>query len=274
MFNQILDRGYFISIGGDRKMFTLRQGNALGHEWHIQNLSHTWEDAEAKAFEVTGFHLPAPECILNPLKSHETIDTALMPWGKYKGQNINEIAVFDLQYLNWMVTNDEEVAESDPDHKTDRTIKLIAKIPKLIEFRAEQARIKSEREAKWKAEREALQASSKHLGTIDERIKFTGTVTFTKFFENEWGYGSMTKVITDCGSEVMYWNTFGVDASELGFTGHKLDAAKGDRIEFMAAVKAHGEYEGTKQTTVKRATKGKLLSAGKETADYINTYAA
>jgi len=272
MFNILQDKGYFIGIGGEGKMFTLRRGNLLGEEWHIRNLSHTWEEAEKKAFEITGFLLPAPECLLNTLKSQETMETAVMPFGKYKGENINKVASFDLRYLDWIVRINEETFAANPNYKIDRTIKLISNLPALIEFREEQIRLKDEREAKWKSERESMINSSKHIGTIGERIEFTGTIMFIKQFDTSYGTGSMTKVHTDDGYELIYWNTFKVDASELGFDLNKLDGAKGDRITFFATVKEHNEYNGIKQTIVKRATKTKLLCPGEDTITYLQGY--
>jgi len=271
--NPLPDRGYYIAISQEGKMFTLRQCAAFsGSDCHIQNLSHVWEEAEAKAKAVTGFDLEAPEMKLKDLKVHETIDTALMPWGKYKGLNINDIAMDDLRYLVWMVTNNEERLAEDPSHKTDRTIKLIAELPDVINYRKEQIRLKAEREAKWAAEREEMLKTSKHLGTIGERIEFTGTIVFEKSFETEYGIGCMSKVHTDDGCEIMYWNTFNLDVTSVGFTDHKIESHKGDHVTFFAAVKVHSEYNGIKQTVVKRATRAKLLAAGKDNLEYINRY--
>lgn len=272
MFHQLPDKGYYIAIGGEGKMFTLRQSSYSGYDGHIRNLSHVWEEAEKKAKEITGFDLDAPEVHLNPLKSHETIDTAILRFGKHKDRLITEVAEDDIRYLVWLIESNEESLKADANYKIDRTIKLAAQLPDVIAYRKEQTRLKAEREAKWKAEREAITKSSKHIGNIDERIEFTGTVVFTKDFETEYGIGYMTKVHTDDGCEVIYWNNFGLDASEQGFTEHKIDSDKGDRITFFAAIKAHSEYQGIKQTVIKRATRGKLLEAGERNLEFINRY--
>lgn len=272
MYNVLGDNGYFIAIGGQGKMFTLRKCNRLGEEWHIQNLAHTWEEAEAKAFERTGFHLPAPECTLNPLASHMTIEDAKMPYGKYKDCLVTDVVKEDLGYLVWWTNRAKEFYESDPNAKVKRLDKIIMEIPAVVEELTRRENAHKEREAKRQAENEALQASSKFIGTIDERLQFTGTIVFTKSFENAYGIGHMTKVHTDDGSEVMYWNIIGLDASDLGFTDHKLDGNVGDKVTFYAAVKDHSVYNGIKQTVVKRATRGKLIEAGKETANYINMF--
>lgn len=273
MFNALPDRGYSISIGGQHKMFTLRQGNQLGEEWHICNLAHTWEEAERKAFERTGIHLPAPECTLNPLATQVTREEATMPYGKHKDRLVLEVAEDDLGYLVWWALKAKDFYESDPNARVKRVDRFIMELPEVVEEIERREAAKAEREAKWQAEKEALRASSKHLGTIGERIQFTGTITFTKSFENDYGVGFMSKVITDDGSEVMYWNLFMLDASELGFSDNKLDGDKGDRITFFAKVKDHGEYDGVKQTVVSRATRGKLLEAGETNSEYIKRFA-
>lgn len=275
MFHMLPDRGYFISIGHDRKMFTLRQGNALGEEWHIQNLAHTWEEAEKKAFERTGFHLPAPECILNPLKAHETIDNAIMKFGKYKDQHIKDIAQIDIRYLAWVASTIEEDKINFPDKRPDRTKVLISEMPEVIAYNEEQERKRKELEAKWAAEREAEQKNSKFLGEIGERLEFTGTISFVKFFDGEFGTRYLTKVVTDEGNVVMYWNIIGADVTDFNLCDKeitKIDAAKGDRVYFKAAVKKHDEFRDVKQTVVSRATKGKLLSAGPETLNLISRW--
>lgn len=273
--NALPDKGYFISIGADRKMFTLRQGNSAGKEWHIQNLSHTWEEAEKKAFEVTGLHLPAPECILNPLKAHETIDTAIMQWGKYKDMHIKDIAKEDVRYLAWVASTLEEDKINFPDKRPDRTKVLISQLPEVIAYNEEQERLKKEREEKWEAERKAEQEGSEHIGEVGDRIEFTGTVSFTRSFENDYGFGFQTKLVTDDGNVVIYWNLFGAEVADFGIDPDnikKIDAEKGDRITFRAAVKKHDEFKGVKQTVISRATKCKLLSAGKESMNFLSKY--
>jgi uncharacterized protein (DUF3820 family) len=268
------DNGYHIEIGGEGKMFTLRKMAPYSNsDHHIQNLAHTWEEAEAKAFAITGFHLEAPAVMLNPLATQVTRGDATMPYGKYRGRLLTEVIEEDLGYLVWWSLKSKDFYESDPTANVKRFDRIVMELPEVLTEIECREKAKAEREAKWKAEAEAMQKSSRHLGTIGERMEFTGTVVFEKSFDTEYGVGFMTKVHTDDGCELMYWNIFGLDASELGYTHGKLDSQKGDRITFFAAVKDHSEYNGIKQTVIKRATRGKLLEAGKENAININRYA-
>lgn len=271
--NTLPQNGYYIDIGGQHKMFTLwKKAPFSSSHMYIQNLAHTWEEAEAKAFEVTGFHLEAPACILDPLATQITRGDATMPYGKYRGRLVEDVVEDDIGYLVWWASRSKEFYESDPEARVKKIDKIIMELPEVTAELERRELARKEREAKWAAEKEAVRQSSRHLGTIGERIQFTGVITFTKSFENAYGIGWMTKVLTDDGCEVMYWNLLGLDAKEIGFEHHKLDGAKGDRVSFFAAVKDHGEYDGIKQTVVKRATKGKLLCPGEETTTYLQTY--
>lgn len=269
---KIINKGYYIAIGGEGKMFTLRQTAAYSnHDVHIQNLGHTVEVAEQRAFEVTGFKLEAPALNLNALASQVTLEDATLPYGKYRGELVVNIVEEDLGYLVWWANRAKEFYANDLNSKPSRLDRIIMEHPAVVEEIERREAAYKARQAKWKAEKEALQNSSKHIGEIGVRQEFVGTVTFTKSFENDWGIGFMTKLVTDDGNEVMYWNIIGADASEFNFDG-KIDADKGDRVSFFAKIKDHGEYDGVKQTTVQRATKGKLLEAGESTKNYLSRY--
>lgn len=272
MYMQLPDRGYFISIGGEHKMFTLRQGNMAGKEWHIQNLAHTWEEAEQRAFEVTGFHLAAPECILNPLASHITRSDATMPYGKYRGRLVTEIIDEDVGYLVWWAERCISFYAENKDQPVKRIDRIIMELPEVTEEIKRREELRAAREAKYEAERQKLRESSQYLGTIGERIQFTGTIAFVKHGGDEYRPWTLTKLITDEGSVVTYWNSYGMDATELGFEHHKLTGERGDRLTFFAAVKNHEEYNGIKQTVVGRATRGKLLCPGDDTVVYLKNY--
>lgn len=271
MFMQLPDNGYFIAIGGEGKMFTLRKGNRLGEEWHIQNLAHTWEEAEQRAFEVTGFHLAAPECILNPLASQVTREDATMPYGKYRGMTLQEVIDEDVDYLCWWAERCISFYAENKDHQIKKIDRIIMELPEVTAVLEERKAAKAAREAKWEAERQKLRESSQYLGTIGERIQFTGTIAFVKHGGDEYQPWTLTKLITDDGSVVTYWNTYGLDASAIGFDQYKLDGKKGDHITFFAAVKNHEEYNGIKQTVVKRATRGKMLCPGWENVEQLRS---
>jgi hypothetical protein len=276
MFNALYQRGYFISIGGQGKMFTLRQGNNIGEEWHIQNLGHDMQTAEKRAKEITGFDLEAPSMILNPLASKVTWDEAKLPYGKHKGRFLSEVVNDDLGYLVWWSNRAKEFYESCPNERVKRFDKLVMETPEVIAEIEKRDAAYAVRKAQWEAEAQALRESSVHLGEVGERIQFTGTITFEKSFENEWGYSYLTKIRTDEGSEVIYWNLIPCLVNDVRECAAKpttkMDATKGDRVTFFAKVKKHDEYNGVKQTVVQRATKGKLLGASEETARQLEVF--
>lgn len=115
---------------------------------------------------------------------------------------------------------------------------LLAKLPQwLAESKA--------KEAARAQENAARAAVSQHLGNIGDRLTFTATVRFAKFFENEVGNrfsgGWTLTVLDDEQGNVLVWKG-------SGFAG----VERGTKITFKGTVKAHTERDGVKQTQLTR----------------------
>lgn len=91
-----------------------------------------------------------------------------------------------------------------------------------------------------RAERDRLNALSQHVGSVGERMTFTGEIVgyFFKQPTNDSDGYELTTVRTDEGNLVKWYN------NQLG--------ERGDRVSFKATVKAHCDYKGVKSTRVNR----------------------
>lgn len=107
-------------------------------------------------------------------------------------------------------------------------------------------------------ERDRQAATSEYIGTRGERQDFTARVQFTKSFEKEWGTSHITVLHDDDGNVIKYWNHINILDPQPDNPKAKRPAVKGERVTFSATVIEHDTYQGVKQTTVQRATKGKL----------------
>lgn len=85
-------------------------------------------------------------------------------------------------------------------------------------------------------------SASSFVGRPGERIEVTGTVTFVRFFDSDWGTKALVKV--DAAGDVLTW--WCSNASKA--------PAIGDTVTGRATVKAHETYQGVKQTVITRAT--------------------
>jgi len=172
---------------------------------------------------------------------HHAIQTIkysdLFPFGKHKGYVISKA---EPKTIMWW-------AEQEPRDEVGRAL-----INRCIE-------IADERElffihnliCKGLQVEKAMEPESDYIGTVGERIKFSGDVVFFKGFETAYGWSSITKIKDPDGNLIVYFGT-----AELG--------AVGDSVEFMAKVKKHEEYQDDKQTTVQRPTKIKNKSGHEE----------
>ena len=123
-----------------------------------------------------------------------------------------------------------------------------------------------------KKRREAEGKLSNHVGTVGERIEITATIVMIKSYEkaysfNKWDtQGTITKLVDDNGNQFIYFND--IKTKELHAVDARMntpsfeDTDKGDKVCFRAMVKEHSEYQGTKQTILKRASKAVLLARG------------
>ena len=106
-----------------------------------------------------------------------------------------------------------------------------------------------DREAERAAHAEAeAEAPSAWLGTVGEKLEVEGTVTRVSACSTMYGTTNLVVVFTD-GGVVKTFTT----ARWL------TDVNTGDRVTMTGTVKAHGEYEGRRETTLTR-TKAQVVS--------------
>ncbi len=92
-----------------------------------------------------------------------------------------------------------------------------------------------------RAARAASTAASVHVGTVGERIELTGTVTFVRYFDGDYGTRALVKILAS--GNVLTWWCSNADKAP----------AQGDTVTGKATVKAHEDYQGTAQTLITRA---------------------
>lgn len=96
------------------------------------------------------------------------------------------------------------------------------------------------------ATKDARNAATRHLGTLDEPLTVSGTVTLTKSITSWYGYTETVKrlvvVTTDDGQTVKMFS-----AAKWAFA-----AERGQAITLTGVVKDHTEWDGAKQTVLAR----------------------
>jgi len=118
--------------------------------------------------------------------------------------------------------------------------------PKQVEL----VRSNIEKTKTRKAELAAIDAKSQHQGTIGQKVKLSLTLKFKTSFESQWGLLRIYVFKDDNDNIYVY-------------KGSKyIDIERGDRIDFSATIKQHGEREGVKQTILARPTKIYVTSNG------------
>ena len=163
------------------------------------------------------------------------------------------------------------VKEYTPEHEAKLMAKRAARQAVLdAQFAAEEAERKAEMERKAEEERKAQEAAaaaeaarkaiSQHIGNVGDKIKLTVTVDHRATFEvpSFRGWGTDTKTIyvfvDDAGNKLV-WNTTGwlgtVVQDNRGME-HYNPVEDGERVTIKATIKAHGEYQGEKQTELQR----------------------
>lgn len=97
-----------------------------------------------------------------------------------------------------------------------------------------------EREIERAAAKEAT-STSLHVGSLKERIEFTGTVSGVRFIEGNYGTRAMVKILSE-GNLLVWWCSNAANAP-----------AQGDEVTGKATIKAHETYQGEVQTVITRA---------------------
>jgi hypothetical protein len=109
----------------------------------------------------------------------------------------------------------------------------------LSDGQARAVRAMFERIDARRAERAAADAGSQHVGTIGERVVWTLNVRRVVSFETMYGTKHVHITNDDAGNVIVY-------------AGTKRIADSGDRVTLKATIKAHGERDGVKQTSIAR----------------------
>jgi hypothetical protein len=100
---------------------------------------------------------------------------------------------------------------------------------------------KSQERELERAARAENAADSTHVGTVGERLDITGTVSFVRFIEGDYGTRAMVKILSE-GNLLVWWCS---NASKA--------PAQGATVTGKATVKAHEDYQGEIQTVITRA---------------------
>ena len=103
-----------------------------------------------------------------------------------------------------------------------------------------------EREIERAARAEST-ANSVHVGTVGQRLEFTGTVSYVREIPGDYGTRAMVKILSE-GNLLVWWCSNADNAPRQGQT-----------VTGKATVKAHETYQGEVQTVITRA---KLEVAG------------
>jgi hypothetical protein len=101
-----------------------------------------------------------------------------------------------------------------------------------------------------KAREAALAGSaSQWIGTEGEKVTVTATLVDVVTIEHEFGYKYLHKLVDEAGN-IVKWFCSGRSPWDDGRGGY----AKGETRTVTGTVKGHGEYRGTKETTLTRVT--------------------
>jgi hypothetical protein len=242
----------YISSGAKNAMYTLRvmrAGEGFFLDNYICNLSTTSETAETKArdyfdrvsqghpdwifqgfadFDLSAWGAPSPW----ERAGLQLVAQDLFPFGKNKGASILDA---DDGYLLWWA---EQVIGSDTNKPAAALIDRCKGIALDRNLYAKREAKNEAREAAWQAK----VATSRHIGTLDTRQRFTATITRQHLYENDFGDGCITTMEDADGQVLVYF-------------GWSLTGDVGDVVSFDARIKRHSDYKGLAQTIVNRPTK-------------------
>lgn len=96
-----------------------------------------------------------------------------------------------------------------------------------------------ERQAGFKAIRDARKTLSNHIGTVGERLDLTLTIAHVVEIPTDYGL-MLIHIMSDA------------DQNRVIYKGSKRLADKGETVTLKATIKDHGEREGEKQTIIAR----------------------
>lgn len=158
-----------------------------------------------------------------------------------------------------------EILKTPENEARDRA-KAEAKAEQLRLEAEAKAQAEREAEAKRQAELDEKRAISQHVGAVGDKVQLELVLVYSARWEQASysGYGSTTyhrHILRDDLGNVFTWkttNTLNIEQAD----GSYLVAEQGDRVTLKGTIKAHGDYQGEKQTELTRC---KTLSiTGKE----------
>jgi uncharacterized protein (DUF3820 family) len=162
---------------------------------------------------------------------------SIIPFGKYKGQNINEILEKDAKYIMWLAAN-----------YTGKGVKL----------KNELITAKADAESMITKSNEKREGNS-FVGSIGKPIDFKGEVTYIKYYD---AYGTVhitTKLDKGTTGTVIFKDADGNSFRKQGVFKDALSI--GDNTKFSALIKYHNEYLGNKTNVFGgRISKWELIS--------------
>lgn len=256
---------FHISSGDLNAMYTLRRSRLTTcgsethyHENYVCNLSMDRAKAVAKAEDLVerfranieesenfkivfegepDFDLcwdggtPRTKTSARDLQYIAQIESGYFPFGKFRD---TQICLAPDTYILYFAKNQ---ADSNPSAVSQALISACT-----AEAFARDLFRKRDEETAAKA---ALDAKSKHIGTIGERIQFDAILE-----------GSF---LQDDGYNAFYINRLRQGEDIITYIGGRSLGVKGDRIKFKAAIHEHTEYKGALSTRVKRPSKVEVI---------------
>lgn len=91
---------------------------------------------------------------------------------------------------------------------------------------------------------EQAKTTSKHIGTVGQKIEVIGTLRPAYTYETAYGYTTIWEIIDEAGNKLIWKTGTGISATANGVDGKKF--------KIVGTVKAHTEYKGTAQTELTR----------------------
>lgn len=240
---------FYISSGGGNAMFTLRchrftDGNPFDSDRYIKNLSTNLEEAERKAMlrvEEFKSRVEDEHCKVNylgpevdeiikrrgRLSAHktvqlETIESGIIPFGKNRGQKINELPD---GYILWLSDQSKK-----PD--TDAIMQTLSSVAIGVAMDRNLFEIRDKKRAEWKEQ----DLKSNHIGIQFQRLNFEGKIVVSSFHNDEY-------------SNPWYFTKILIGDDILVHTGKKIGEV-GDELKFRARIKRHDERDGIKTTKI------------------------
>ena len=99
------------------------------------------------------------------------------------------------------------------------------------------------------AQRAAQRAISNYVGNVGDKITIIGRMEAISGFRTDWGYTTIFKITDDNGNVYIWKTTTYPDVRDENGEIIKIDERK---LRITATIKEHNEYNGEKQTVLKR----------------------